>query len=204
MGDQKLTKRQRQILDFLGDFEGANGYAPSYREIAAHIGIASPSTIHEHIKGLEEKGFIKSGHNEARSIELIHFKTNWAQAFELSLAGLITAGEPIEAVEERDTVTVPGNLVRDPANSFVLKVRGDSMVEDGILDGDLVVCRRTEEAQNGDVVVALIDNQYATLKRFYKEAGRIRLQPANSQYQPLYPAVVAVQGIVCGLIRQWA
>ena len=142
MGDQKLTRRQRQILDYIGEFESSNGYAPSYREIGEHFGLSSPATIHQHVQSLQEKGFLRSEHNSARSIELVKFKTNWAQAVDLMLAGLITAGEPIEAVEEHERIAVPADMAPHPDNSFVLKVKGDSMVDDGILDGDFVVSHR--------------------------------------------------------------
>jgi len=204
MGDKKLTRRQRQILDYIGEFESANGYAPSYREIGEHFGLTSPATIHQHIQSLQQKGFLNYEHNAARSIELVKFKTNWAQAVDLMLAGLITAGEPIEAVEENERIAVPSDMAPHPENSFVLKVKGDSMVDDGILDGDLVVCHRTSAADNGDIVVALIGNQYATLKRIYRENGRIRLQPANATMKPMYFKEVVVQGVVTGLLRKWA
>ncbi|MDD4412664.1 MAG: transcriptional repressor LexA [Patescibacteria group bacterium] len=204
MGDKKLTKRQRQVLDFIADFDDANGYAPSYREIGIHFGLSSPATIHEHVKSLEEKGFLKYEPNMARSVEIVKLKTNWAQAIELSLAGLITAGEPIEAIETNEKIVVPPSIATNPESMFVLKVSGDSMIEDGILDGDLVVCEKRESADNGDTVVALIDNQYATLKRFYREHGKVRLQPANKRLKPFYPENIIVQGIVRGLIRKMA
>lgn len=203
---EKLTKRQRQTLDFISEFETGNGYAPSYREIADHFGLSSPATAFEHVKALEEKGFLKTEPAEARSIELVRFKPNWVMGVELSLAGLITAGEPIEAIEENNqTITVPADLAPNREESFVLQVMGDSMIGDGILDGDLAVCERAKAAQDGDTVVALIDNSYATLKRFYREAkGGIRLQPANPKYAPLFPQMVEIQGIVRGVIRKYA
>ena len=203
MGDQKLTRRQRQILDFIADFNEANGFAPSYREIGEHLGLSSPATIYEHIQALIDKGFLRSTYNEKRSLELVKWPTNWAQAVELSLAGLITAGEPIEAVQDYETVSVPADLAVDPDNSFALKVKGDSMIDDGILDGDVVICQRINAAENGQMVVALIDNQYATLKRFYREGRRVRLQPANDNYQPIYPPTLTIQGVVRGVIRRY-
>jgi len=202
MGDQ-LTKRQRQILDFVTNFVQDKGYAPSLREIGEEFGLSSPSTIHVHIENLKEKGFLKTSYNEARSIELEPAKVNWAQAFELPLVGLITAGEPIEAVEERDTIAVPAELVADQANSYVLKVKGESMIEDGILSGDFVIVERNPSPKNGDVVVALLNNAYATLKKFYREANRIRLQPANGTMKPIYVKDPLIQGVVRGVIRQF-
>jgi len=203
MGDQKLTKRQRQILDFITEFNRDHGYAPSYREMANEFGLSSTATIHQHIKTLREKGFLKSDFNLARSIELIQIEPNWAQAIELTLAGLITAGEPIEAIEGHETIAVPADFVTDNFNSYVLRVKGESMIEDGILNGDYVVVERNPSPQNGDVVVALLNNAYATLKKFYRETNRIRLQPANSAMEPIYVTDPIIQGVVRGIIRKF-
>ncbi len=201
---ENLTKRQRQILDFVAGFKNKFGYAPSYREIGEEFKLSSPATIHVHIQNLSQKGFLKVSHNESRSIELVEQGVNWAEAIELPLAGLITAGEPIEAIEEKEPIAIPANFVNDPANSFVLKVKGESMIEDGILDGDLVIVERNNSPQDGDVVVALLDNAYATLKKFYREAKRIRLQPANAKMKPIYAADPLIQGVVKGIIRRFA
>ncbi len=203
MGNQ-LTKRQREILDFITDFTGEKGYAPSIREIGEHFGLTSPATVHAHLENLKNKGFLKKGYNEARSVELNPVSVSWSQAFELPLAGLITAGEPIEAIEEKETIAVPANFVSDRANSYVLKVRGESMIEDGILDGDYVIVERNPSPHNGDIVVALLNNAYATLKKFYRETNRIRLQPANSSMKPIYAKDPLIQGIVRGVIRRFA
>jgi repressor LexA len=199
-----LTKRQRQILDFITEFVGKNGYAPSLREIGEHFKLSSPATIHAHIDNLKKKGFLKTSYNEARSIELVPTEVNWAQALELPLAGLITAGEPIEAIEEKETIAVPADFVADKANSYVLRVKGESMIEDGILDGDYIIVDRNPSPHNGDVVVALLNNAYATLKKFYREANRIRLQPANAKMKPIYTKDPLIQGIVRGVIRKFA
>lgn len=199
-----LTKRQRQILDFITEFTGVKGYAPSFREIGEHFNLSSSATIHAHIQSLKQKGFLRSSFNEARSIEIIPAKVNWVASLELPLAGLITAGEPIEAVEEKDTIAVPADFVTDSANSYVLRVKGESMIEDGILDGDYVIVERNPSPQNGDVVVALLNNAYATLKKFYREQKRIRLQPANSNMKPIYAADPLIQGVVRGVIRKFA
>lgn len=193
-----LTKKQKQILDYLTEFINTNGYAPSYREIAEYFGLSSTATVHEHVKTLEDKGLISSSHNVARSLEVTNYR--FGKAIELPLAGLITAGEPIEAIEERETFAVPQSMVKDE-NSFVLKVKGESMIEDGILDGDYVIVERNFYPRNGDVVVALIDNTYATLKKYYREKDRIRLQPANHTMKPIYDKNPAIQGIVRGIIR---
>jgi repressor LexA len=201
---KNLTKRQRQILDYVTDFMNENGYAPSIREIGEHFDLSSPATIHVHLENLKRKGFLKSGYNEARSIELVETGTNWAQALELPLVGLITAGEPIEAIEERETIAVPSDFVTDQANSYVLRVKGESMIEEGILDGDYVIVERNPSPRNGDVVVALLNNAYATLKKFYRESTRIRLQPANHTMKPIYAKDPLIQGIVRGVIRRFA
>jgi len=204
MGDKNLTKRQRQILDFLNEFKQEHGYAPSFREIAEKFDLKSLATVHAHIKALEEKGFLTTDFNAPRSINLVNFKANWAQSIELCLAGLITAGVPIEAVEEKEMIAIPESLVRDPANSYVLRVVGTSMIDDGIFDGDYVIVERNPSPRNGDVVVALLNNAYATLKRFYRETNRIRLQPANSTMKPIYVRDPIIQGVVRGIIRQFA
>jgi len=199
-----LTKRQRQILDFITNFINEHGYAPSIREIGDNFDLSSPATIHAHIENLKNKGFLKTSYNEARSIELIPAEVNWSQALELPLVGLITAGEPIEAIEEHETIAVPADFVSDNVNSYVLRVKGESMIEEGILDGDYVIVERNPSPRNGDVVVALLNNAYATLKKFYREANRIRLQPANALMKPIYAKDPLIQGVVRGVIRKFA
>jgi len=199
-----LTKRQKQILDFIIGFIEENGYAPTYQEIGDYFDLSSPATIHQHIKALEDKGYLKSEYNAKRSLEVLSIKDeSMSLAFQIPLVGLITAGEPIEAVEENETIAIPSNLVVKQENTFVLKVKGDSMIGDGILSGDYVVVERNNYPQNGDIIVALLDNAYATLKRFYREQTRIRLQPANGKYKPIYVKDLIVQGIVRGVIRNY-
>lgn len=200
---KNLTKRQREILDYITDFSNERGYSPSLREIGEHFDLTSPATVHAHIENLIKKGFLKKSFNEARSIELNPVDINWAQAIELPLVGLITAGEPIEAIEENETIAVPTDFVTDSANSYVLRVRGESMIEEGILDGDYVIIERNPSPRNGDVVVALLNNAYATLKKFYRETNRIRLQPANSTMKPIFAKDPLIQGIVKGVIRKF-
>jgi repressor LexA len=198
---ENLTKRQKEILDFINEFIEDKGYAPSYREIGDNFGLSSTATIAEHVQTLQNKGYLKIDHNEARSIEIIDNEK--AEAIFLSLAGLITAGQPIEAVEEKEKIAVPQDFVKDEANSYVLKVKGDSMIEEGIYDGDFVIVEKNESPRNGQVVVALLDNAFATLKKFYKESNRIRLQPANSTMKPIYAKDVLVQGVVRAVIRKF-
>jgi len=193
-----LTKKQKQILDFVTQFIQINEYAPSYREIAEHFGLSSTATVHEHLKALEDKGLISSSQNTARSLEVVNQR--FGKAIELPLAGLITAGVPIEAIETNETIAVPQAMIKDE-NSFVLKVKGESMIEDGILDGDYVIIERNFYPRNGDVVVALLDNTYATLKKYFREKDRIRLQPANKTMKPIYSKNPAIQGVVRGIMR---
>lgn len=200
-----LTKKQREILNCIEAFVREHGYTPSYREIARELGLSSPATVHQHIKALCEKGIINTGDNgQARSIEVVETEPLSPMAIMLPLAGLITAGEPIEAIEENEAIAVPADFVVDAMNSYVLKVKGRSMIEDGIFDGDMVIVERKHSPQNGDIVVALLDNAYATLKRFYREKGFIRLQPANSTMQPIIvKGNINIQGIVRAVIRKF-
>jgi repressor LexA len=198
-----LTKKQAEILAHIRTHIKNRGYAPSYREIGEHFGLSSPATVYTHIQTLVEKGEITVGdEGEARSIELVSSEQDEPSVL-LPMLGLITAGEPIEAVEDRETMAVPATFVLDGANSFVLRVKGRSMIEDGILDGDYVVIERNPSPKNGEVVVALLDNAYATLKRFYREQRRIRLQPANSTMNPIYVKDCIIQGVVRAVIRQF-
>ena len=199
-----LTKKQKQIVDYLQGYIQDRGYMPTYREIAQAFNLSSPSSIHQYMKALEEKGYITMSHNEARSIELTTKSLPTPPAVALPLMGLITAGEPIEALENREPVGVPASLVNDPANSYVLRVKGESMIEEGILDGDYVIVERNPSPRNGDIVVALLDNAYATLKKFYREKNQIRLQPANSTMQPIYVKDPLIQGVVKGLVRSFS
>jgi len=198
---ESLTKRQKEILDYINEFIADKGYAPSYREIGQYFNLSSSATVAEHVQTLQNKGYLKTDPNEARSIEVIDDEQ--AEAIFLSLAGLITAGQPIEAVEEKEKVAVPKDLVNDQAKSYVLKVKGESMIEEGIYDGDYVIIEKNPQPRDGQVVVALLDNSLATLKKFYKEANRIRLQPANSTMKPIFAKSVLVQGVVRAVIRKF-
>lgn len=202
----KLTKKQTEILKFIRGFIEENGYAPSYREVGANFGITSTATVHEHVKNLERKGFLTSDPDSARSIEVGATAPSFAaaaQALFLPLKGLITAGAPIEAIETDEKMAVPAEMVNDGEDAYVLKVKGESMIEDGILSGDYVVVVATSAPRDGDTVVALLENNYATLKRFYKEKGQVRLQPANRTMQPLFVKDIIVQGVVRGVIRDY-
>lgn len=198
-----LTKRQKQILNFLVDFIATHDYAPSLREIAEHFGLKSTATVHEHLQNLEDMGYLQSVKGEARSVSPSSKFIQYTKAVELPLVGMIAAGEPIEAIQENETICVPLGLVNNKPNSFVLQVKGSSMVDEGILSGDYIVAERNFSPKNGDVVVALLNNQYATLKKFFREKNRIRLQPANKKYKPIYVKNPAIQGIVRAVMRKF-
>ncbi len=200
-----LTPKQKEVLDFVISFIHDKGYPPSFREIANGLNLASPSTVHVHIEALRKRGYLKANSGEigARNLEPTTKAITWGKSVILPLKGLIAAGMPIEAVEDRETFAVPVDLIRDSANSYVLRVKGNSMIEDGIFDGDFVIVERDPSPKNGDVVVALLDNEYATLKRFYRERDRIRLQPANSTMKPIYCHDPLIQGIVRAVIRKY-
>lgn len=194
-----LTKRQKEILDFIKEYIKDHDYAPSFREIGQHFHFTSTATVAEHIDTLKAKGYLESEENMARSIQLT---PTWDErTFSIPLLGTIAAGQPIEAIRTNETIDIPRDMMGK--NVFALRVRGNSMIEDGILDGDFIVVKQTNQAKNGDIVVALIDNDYATLKRFYRDKSGIRLQPANRDHQPIYPKRVIVQGRVQGVIRRF-
>jgi repressor LexA len=177
-----LTKRQKEIVDYLDQYIDEHGYAPTLEEIGVQFTLSSPATVHKHLTNLEGKGFIRRKWNHSRALEIVPQKKKVA-AVELSLLGVVAAGQPIEAIETPGTITVPEDLVRRE-NSYVLRVKGDSMIEDGILDGDFIVVEEREAPENGDTVVALVNGE-ATVKRFFREKnGKIRLQPANERLTP--------------------
>lgn len=202
MSTEHLTKKQREVLNVILDFQTGHEYAPSVREIAGQLGVSSPATIHEHLQALAKKGYITVRDGMARGIELTKQVFRTRRAVDLPLVGLIAAGQPIEAIEQHETLAVPAEFVRD-VNSYVLQVRGTSMIDDGILDGDYVVIERNYYPKNGDVVVALLDNTYATLKRYYREKDRIRLQPANATMKPIFSKNPTIQGVVRAIIRKF-
>ena len=198
-----LTKRQREIYDFVREFVAEQGYSPSLEEIAAHFGLSSVATVHKHIQHLVEKRFLRKAWNRSRSVEPLQPPNSGLVA--LPLLGAVAAGAPIEAIEVPETVDVPRELVPRRGESFVLRVRGDSMIEEQIRDGDLVVIESRVEARDGETVVALIRGAEATLKKFYHRGRNVRLAPANSSLQPIeLPArEVQVRGVVRGLLRRY-
>src|SRR3989338_24481 len=204
-----LYKRRRQILEFVQNFIKKYGYSPTLMEIAQAMGLSSPATVHEHIKILEKKGIIKRNLNEVRGIEIVQeFETGIVAdatiGLELPLLGYIHAGSPLEPYDDPTaTFKVSANLVPKNKIAFVLQVKGDSMIEDGIIPGDYVVLVKEENVKDGDIVVALIESGLATLKRIYREDGKVKLMPANSTMQPIYATDVQVQGKVAALIRKY-
>src|SRR5229473_8051690 len=205
-----LTKRQKEVLDFLVGFLNKRGYSPSFEEIGRSLKLNSLATVHKHITTLERKGFIRRGYNQSRSIEVLQLPKPVREQLldrhtvELPLHGRIAAGRPLEAIEEREMVSL-GDFARSDG-TFVLQVKGNSMIEDHILDGDYVVVEPTQVANPGEIVVALVGDDEATLKRFYREsAGKIRLQPANSEMAPIIvpAASVKIQGRVVGVLRKY-
>ena len=194
-----LTKRQKETLDFIQHFIAEHGYAPSFREIADYFELSSVATVAEHIQTLKHKGYLESEENMARSLQLTPAFD--AQSFSVPLLGAIAAGRPIEAIRTAETIDIPRDMMGK--NVFALKVRGDSMLDDGILDGDYVIIEKTDEPRNGEIVVALIEDQSVTLKRYYKEKDRVRLEPRNAAYKPIYSDKVIVQGRVKGVIRKF-
>ena len=204
-----LTRRQKQVLDFIVSFLNRHRYSPSFEEIAEGLNLTSLATVHKHLQTLEKKGFIRRGYNQSRSIEIMQLprpvKEDVArQVFELPLMGRIAAGRPVEAVENPETISL-AEFTRS-RNVFVLEVKGDSMIEDHIVDGDFIIVEQTENANNRDIVVALVGGQESTLKRFFREpGGKVRLQPANASLPPIViPAKdVQIQGRVVGVLRRY-
>src|SRR5713226_6247991 len=204
-----ITKRQRQVYDFISDFVQQNQYSPSFEEIGAGLQLTSLATVHKHISNLEKKGLLTRDYNRSRSIDLLPPKGRLKQAMSvntavvLPLVGRIAAGQPIEAVQNNETISL-ADFVRSK-EVFVLEVRGDSMQDEAILDGDYVLVEKAKTAHNGDIVVALVDGTDATLKRFYREGDNIRLQPSNAAMKPIIVSAAAleVQGRVIGVLRKY-
>lgn len=200
-----LTKRQREMLDFIEGFIRFRGYSPSFEEIAEDFGYRSLATVHEHLENLRAKGYIRKNYNESRSIELVEGKLRVA-AVELPLYGNVAAGQPLEVAIDQETVAVPEDMISGSLSEhYVLRVHGDSMIDEQIRDGDYVIVQSRETAYNGEMVIALVDGESATMKKFYLEPGQVRLQPANPALTPIYlhPSRVKIQGVVIGVIRRY-
>ena len=199
-----LTRRQKEIFDFVGRHIGRKGYAPTIEEIGEHFGLSSLATVHKHLSNLQAKGLIKRAWNRSRALELVPSEMT-VRAVELPLLGRVAAGSPIEAIQATETIWVPEDMV-GRGNTYVLQVKGDSMIDEQIRDGDYVIVDDRDTARDGEMVIALLDGENATLKKMYREPGnRIRLQPANSQMDPIYvdAARMRVQGVVIGVLRKY-
>jgi len=199
----KLTKRQKEILDFVTAFINREGYSPSMEEIAAHFRFASLNAVFKHLEALAQRGYLHRDANRARSIELSRENASSARA--LPLMGLIAAGRPIEAVAVPETLVIPEDLLPGRGTYFILRVQGDSMIEEHIADGDYVIVESREQADNGQTVVALIDGENVTLKKIYRDGDQVRLEPANRALTPLVleGGRVTVQGVVVGVMRKY-
>lgn len=201
-----IYKRQKQILGFIKQYIQSNGTAPTLKQIAESIGVSSLATVHEHLQALEAKGLITRKAGKMRSIDLAQSDINLDQpeGFSAPILGYIAAGAPIEPYTDPNaTMDIPAAFVSGKKRTYVLQVRGESMIEDGIMDGDHVIIEQAEAANNGEIVVALLDNGMATLKRFFRETTRIRLEPANAKMQPIFVKNVRIQGKVVGLVRRY-
>jgi len=201
-----IYKKQKQILEFIQQFIQANGFAPTLRQIADAIGVSSLATVHEHLKTLESKGLINRGSGRVRAIELANPNIDFTKESEIEvpILGFIAAGAPIEPhTDPNASLPIAPSFVTGKKRVYVLQVKGESMIEEQIRDGDYVIVEETSEAKNGEIVVALLDNGMATLKRFFKETTRVRLEPANSTMSPIFVKNVRIQGRVVGLIRRY-
>src|SRR5499427_2020223 len=208
-GRMAITRRQREVYDFISRFVTENGYSPSFEEIGQGLKLNSLATVHKHISNLEKKGLLTRDYNRSRSIDLIPAKGKLKQSMAvntgvvLPLMGRIAAGQPIEAIQNPETISL-ADFVQSK-DVFVLEVRGQSMQDEAILDGDYVLVEKTKMAHNGDIVVALVEGTDATLKRFYREGSRIRLQPSNARMKPImvHAKDVDIQGRVIGVLRKY-
>ena len=200
-----LYKRQKQILDYISQYIQKNGFSPTLQEIADALGVSSLATVHEHLTTMAKKGVIKRYEGAVRGIEIVDKKLGeLTKGIELPVLGFIAAGAPIEPYTDPNaTISIAPGMLSSKKRAFVLQVKGSSMVDEGILDGDYVVIEEQETANNGDIVVAVLENGFATLKRFFKEATRVRLEPANSQMAPIFAKNVRIQGKVVEVIRKY-
>ncbi len=199
-----LTRRQKEILDFLDTHITRKGYAPTIEEIGEHFGLSSLATVHKHLSNLQGKGLVKRDWNKSRALELVPTKVT-VKAVELPLLGRVAAGSPIEAITASETIFVPEDMV-GRRDTYVLQVKGDSMIDEQIRDGDFVIVENRKSADDGEMVIALVDGENATLKKLYREGhGMVRLQPANARLKPLVldQDRLAIQGVVIGVLRKY-
>ena len=199
-----LTRRQKEILDFLDRHISRKGYAPTIEEIGEHFGLSSLATVHKHLSNLQEKGLVKRDWNRSRALELVATPVA-VKAVELPLLGRVAAGSPIEAITASETIFVPEDMV-GRRDTYVLQVKGDSMIDEQIRDGDFVIVENRKHANDGEMVIALVDGESATLKKIYREGGgMVRLQPANARVKPIVldQDRLAIQGVVIGVLRKY-
>ena len=198
-----VTRRQRQVLDFISDFVQKNSYSPSFEEIARALELRSLATVHKHISNLQKKGLLQRAHNRSRSIDVVQVKSKSKPSDSLPLLGKIAAGKPLESVEMAESISL-GDII-GTKDVFALQVKGDSMCDEHILDGDFVLIEKAESVREGEIVVALVRGTETTLKRFYLEGDVVRLQPSNAEMKAIYvPAkLVSIQGRVLGMMRKY-
>jgi len=210
----KTTKRQGEVLNYIQSFLDENKYAPSVRDIAKHFSLASAGGIHKHLKNLELKGLISIGKNISRSIRILDWghsndqsdnRPEFEKIVNLPLKGTVAAGAPIEYHLENETISFPASMVKKPESTYVLKVSGESMIEEFICDGDYVIVENRNHAHAGEVVIAMINYEEATLKKYFPEKDRIRLQPANHNMEPIFvePEKLSIHGVVVGVLRSY-
>ncbi len=204
-----LYRKERDVLEFLAQFQKTHGYSPTLSEISQATGHKSNSTVHTLIRTLVEKGYVQKVEGNTRVLKIIDEKTaqgliGQLPSIELPLMGFIAAGKPLEPhTYPNATFQISASMISGKKTAYVLQVKGESMIEEGILDGDFVVIEKTDVANNGDIVVALVDDNLATLKKFYKEGDKVILRPANSAMEPIYPNSLRIQGIAVGIVRRF-
>ncbi len=204
-----LYRKERELLEFLAQFQKQHGFSPTLREIARATGHRSVSTVHAIIRSLVDKGYVQKVDRNARVLKILDNRLSETMlgntpSIELPLMGFIAAGKPLEPYTDPNaTFQISASMISGAKTAYVLQVKGESMIEDGILDGDYVVIEKVQEAHNGEIVVALVDDNLATLKRFYKENGKVILKPANAKMEPIYPSSLRIQGKVVGLVRKF-
>ena len=204
-----LYRKEREVLEFLAQFQKQYSYSPTLAEIAQATGHRSNSTVHTIIRSLVEKGYIQKVDGNTRVLKILHEAIASSMlgnqpSIELPLMGFIAAGKPLEPhTDPNATFQISASMISGKKTAYILQVKGNSMIEDGIFDGDYVVIEKVQDAQEGDIVVALVDDNLATLKRFYKENGKVVLKPANSEMEPIYPNMITIQGKVVGLVRKF-
>lgn len=204
-----LYRKERELLEYLAQFQKQYGYSPTLKEMANATGHRSVSTIHSIIRSLVDKGYVQKVDGNARVLKILEQEVadtmlGTARSIELPLMGYIAAGRPLEPhTDPNATFQISASMITGAKTAYVLQVKGESMIDDGILDGDYVVIEKVQDAQNGEIVVALVDDNLATLKRFYRENGRVVLKPANSKMEPIYPNTLRIQGKVVGLVRKF-